>query len=145
MGSSRRSGCVASKRATPPLLRAALSVLCRETSSREEGWHARSDISPDLALLSQTSFQQVQRRLGECPHIVLTVRLPRLQGDDAFNRACDRNAGVPGSVAIAIARRPARPGLAESPGGAELLAHRSRLQQSIGFCARPHARESLIG
>ncbi len=44
------------------------------------GWHWRgfSGLSRDLALLSETGFQQVQRRLGERPHIVFALHLPRL-------------------------------------------------------------------
>ena len=51
----------------------------------------------------------------------------------------DRDAGVAGRVAVAVAGRPGRAGLAEAPGRAVPLAHAPRDQQRIGFGRRPQA------
>ena len=62
------------------------------------------------------------------------------QRDRAFDRRSDdRDAGVAGRVAIAIAGRTGRAGLAEAPDRAVPLAHAPRDQQRIGFGRRPQA------
>src|SRR3546814_2529719 len=65
--------------------------------------------------------QQFQHRLGERPHVPLAVVVTGLQRDHMFDRSADRDAGVAGGVAVAVACRPRRAGFADAPVGAEQI------------------------
>src|SRR5262249_40922222 len=63
-------------------------------------------------------FEQRQRRPRERPHVALTIGVARLHRDHALDWTGDGDADVAGGVAVAVARRPGRAGLGETPRGA---------------------------
>ena len=71
------------------------------------------------------------------------VAFAGLNGQHCLDRSGHRHAGVTGGIAIAIARRPRRPGLRQPPGRAVTFHLIARQQQGIGLAGRAHPLQRL--
>src|SRR5207237_8077402 len=80
--------------------------------------------------------EELERLACEHVHVRLAIVAAGLDDRRRLDRAGDRHAGVAGRVAIAVARRAARAGLGDTPGGARLLAHALREKPREGFARR---------
>ena len=88
--------------------------------------------------------KEIQRGGGEGAHVGDAVGVAGLHGDRPLARPHERQAGMAGGIAVAIAGGAGGAGLAERPGRAEPLARCPREQQRIGLGRGPHARQRRV-
>src|SRR5262245_18966625 len=95
-------------------------------------------------MLLHARLQELDRRAREDPHVGLAVARPRLDREHALDRAGDRDARVAGAVAVAVARRPAGPGLGEAPRRAQALADLAGLDLRVRLAAGADALDGVV-
>jgi hypothetical protein len=88
--------------------------------------------------------EEIERRRREGPHVGDPVGAAGLERDHPFARTGDRDAAVPGGIAVAVAGRPGGSGLGDAPGGGEPLARGACQQRRIDLGRGPHAGERRI-
>src|SRR3954452_8578079 len=75
--------------------------------------------------------EQLERLRREGRHVGAPVGAAGPQGEGALRRPGDRDAGVAGRIAVAVARRPGGAGFGEPPGGVQPLADTLRQERGI--------------
>src|SRR5207249_2195505 len=113
---------------------------CPCTRSRCCAWKLRAANAPS----PDGVLEQLQRRARECPHVALAVAVARLDGDHPLDGAGDSDAGVARGVTVAVARRPARARLRQSPRRAHQLAYRLGLELRVRLAARADAFHGIV-